>query len=76
MEDNLKISVDELMRNFRGALIAIIPWLERAKIKWKRGESYDDWDSIAETLYTSIVLNSINSEMINTQVADYDFIFV
>lgn len=52
------ISVDELIEIFRGALISIIPWIERAQIKWKEGESYDDWDEIAQVLYKNIISNS------------------
>jgi hypothetical protein len=43
MTNKWKTSVTELLAIFRGALLAIIPWLDRANIKWKEGgEAYDD----------------------------------
>lgn len=55
MSEKWNTSVTELIMVFRGALISIIPWLERAKIYWKNGESYDDWDNIVNALYENIV---------------------
>ena len=39
MNNNWKTSVNELLEIFRSALIAIIPWLEKARIKWKEGQA-------------------------------------
>lgn len=47
VNNNWKTSESELLTIFSGALLAIIPWLEKAKIKWKEGEAYNDWDNIA-----------------------------
>lgn len=71
-----KTSVEELLTIFRGALISITPWLEKARIKWKQGESYDDWDNIATTLFENIVCNSLISEtMPKYSIAKYDFTY-
>lgn len=63
MSKKLKISVNELLAILRGALLSIIPWIEKAKIKWKEGEAYDDWDNIADTLYKNIVCSSLTGEV-------------
>lgn len=63
MSNNWKTSVTELFAIFRGALLAIIPWLEKAKIKWKESEAYDDWDNISESLYKNIVCSSLTGEV-------------
>lgn len=74
MNNNWETTISELLAIYRGALIAIIPWLEKAKINWKEGESYDDWDKIAGTLYENIVYSSITGEISqNESIASYDF---
>jgi len=60
--DTWSTTVTELVSIFRGSLIAVIPWLEKAKIKWREGESYDDWDNIAECHYENIVCNSLTGQ--------------
>lgn len=67
-------SVTELLAIFNGALLALIPWLEKAKIKWKEGEAYDDWDNIAESLYNNIVCASLTGEVTyEYSMAKYNF---
>lgn len=74
MSNNWKTSVTELLAIFRGALLSIIPWLEKAKIKWKEGEAYDDWDNIAESLYSNIVCSSLTGEVASEyRIAKYNF---
>jgi hypothetical protein len=74
MNNNWKTSVGELLGIFREALLAIIPWLEKAKIKWKEGEAYDDWDNIAEALYKNIVCSSLAGEIVcKYTIAEYNF---
>lgn len=63
MMNNWKTSVGELLAIFRGALLAIIPWIEKAKIKWKEGDAYDDWDNIADSLYRNIFCSSLAGEI-------------
>lgn len=52
-------SVNELIMNFRGALLSLLPWLAKSKISYNEQSSYDDWDAISEVLYETMVLNSI-----------------
>jgi hypothetical protein len=74
MSKNWKTSVNELLAIFRGALLAIIPWLEKAKIKWKEEEAYDDWDNIAGSLYKNIVCSSLTGEVaFDYLIAKYNF---
>lgn len=74
MNNSWKTSVTELIAIFRGALLAIIPWLEKAKIKWKEGEAYDDWDNIVESLYSNIVCSSLTGEISSAyRIAKYNF---
>lgn len=74
MNNNWKTTVNELLLIFRGALMAVIPWLEKAKIKWKEGEAYDDWDNIAASLYQNIVCSSLTGEVSSDySIAKYNF---
>ncbi|MBL1181634.1 MAG: hypothetical protein HND27_11055 [Bacteroidetes bacterium] len=74
MSNNLKTTVTELLAIFRGSLLAIIPWLEKAKIKWKEGESYDDWDNITESIYANLVCSSLTGEVVSEYgIAKYNF---
>ena len=76
MSNIWKASVIELIIIFRGALLAIIPWIEKAKIKWKEGESYDDWDNIAESIYKNIVCSSLVGEVSSDySIARYNFTY-
>lgn len=71
------VSVKDLLMNFQGALVALVPWLEKSKIPFVEGESYDDWDMISSTLYETMVINSIkySTEFSNNQYpfAKYDY---
>ena len=76
MNNNWKTSVTELLVIFRGALLSIIPWIEKAKIRWKEGEAYDDWDNIAEALYNNIVCSSLAGEVASVYtIAKYNFLY-
>jgi len=74
MSNSWKTSVNELLSIFRGALLSLIPWLEKARINWKEGETYDDWDNIAEALYENIVCSSLTGEVtLEYKIAKYNF---
>jgi hypothetical protein len=76
MSNNWKTSVLELLTIFRGALLAVIPWVEKAKIKWKEGQAYDDWENISESLYKNIVCSSLNGEVASEyRIARYNVIY-
>ena len=65
MNENWETTVQNLIVIFKGALTNLIPWLEKAMIKWKSGESYDDFENISIALYENIVSTSLYSEHSN-----------
>ena len=56
-------SVVELLSIFREGLVAMVPIAEKARIPWRDGEAYDDWDGIASALYTNIVVRGIDDSL-------------
>lgn len=56
-------TVTDLVLILQGAFRAIVPSLERARIPWREGEAYDDWDAIAEVLFEQVVLRSVRSAL-------------
>jgi hypothetical protein len=55
-----KTSVGELLQVFRTALLALLPAMEAARIPWKNGEAYDEWDEISQCLYRNVVVRSLH----------------
>ena len=53
------VSIYKLLSNLQGALKALAPWMNLSNIPYSEQSSYDDWDSIAESLYKAIIVNSI-----------------
>ena len=47
--------VTELVRLFRSGLLALLPVMDAARIRWAEPGVYDPWEDIERTLYTSIV---------------------
>lgn len=73
MGNNWKTSINEIIEIFRGTLVAIVPWVEKAKIKWNK-DSYDDWDNIAQAIFKNIVCSSIEGEvLVEYSLTKYDF---
>jgi hypothetical protein len=52
-------SVNAMTLIFREALVALIPTAERAHMPWREPANYDDWDLIAQSLFQSIVVSSL-----------------
>ena len=76
MDKYLEMSINELISIFRGSLIALIPWLDKAKIKWEDGVAYDDWDNIVESLYQNIVCASLVGEVLaEYNIAKYNYYY-
>lgn len=74
MEDIWSTNVDELMEVFGGASLALMPWLEKARIGWKEHEAYDDWDNIVTALYENIVCASLFGDVATEyDMARYEF---
>ena len=55
--------VTELVGLFREALLALLPVMERSRIKWREGQSYDPWENIERTLYKSIIGSCVENTM-------------
>lgn len=49
------MTVTEVLLNFRQALLAILPTVEKVGIPWRRPDAYDEWDGIASALFKSLV---------------------
>lgn len=50
------MTVTKLIENFRAALIGVLPAVQCLHIPWQRPLAYDEWDSIATTLYSALVI--------------------
>jgi hypothetical protein len=50
-----RITVTNLVFNFRDACRALVPSLDRARVAWSDANQYDNWDRIAEALFESFV---------------------
>lgn len=75
MDTTWSTTVSEVVDVFRNALIAIVPWLEKARIGWREGDAYDDWDNISNALYENIVCSSLFGEVAQEyDIVGYDFI--
>lgn len=54
--------VDHLLETFRSGLRALIPVADAAKIPWREGEAYDDWDSLADRLFEVFIKHPITED--------------
>lgn len=54
-----RTNVTELIEIFRDSLVALVPQMDRARIEWRNEAAYDDWDEIAQALFSKIVVASI-----------------
>lgn len=61
------MTVTSVVLNFRAALLALVPMVERVGIPWKRPDAYDEWDAIASVLFEKLVV-----EMLRWSLPEYD----
>jgi len=67
-------TINQLLDIFRNSILSILPSIMQAHIPWKNEDAYDDWDMISETLFQTIVVNSIlHSQNFDLQLPKYDF---
>ena len=52
-------SVRDLIGTFHDCLEVLAPLLLKVGIEWEDEKQYDDWDEIAEALYSSVVASSV-----------------
>jgi hypothetical protein len=68
-------TVDELIELFHRALVGLVPIAEQARIPWREGEAYDDWDAIASVIYENLVMRSLQHSQVGLRAqkfAPYD----
>jgi hypothetical protein len=53
--------VTELVGLFREALLALLPAMDKARIEWREGLTYDPWENIERTLYDSILGSCVDN---------------
>lgn len=53
-----RLSDSEIVRNFRAALVAAYPFLRAVNALEDDTEPYDDYDDVAEALWTSLVVST------------------
>jgi hypothetical protein len=61
-DDVYGATVAELFDNFRGALSAILPVAERAKINYADEGTHRDWERLAESMFDAFVRSPIDSD--------------
>jgi hypothetical protein len=76
-EEKWATSVHNLVLNFRDALVALTPYMDRANIGWRDEEAYDDWDEVAQSLYKNMVIRSVlfSIEDDGLTMAEYDMVY-
>jgi hypothetical protein len=52
-------SIDELLANFQGAILSLLPWMKGSRIPCREGEAYDQWDNIATAIFEAIVQENL-----------------
>ena len=50
------MTITDVLLNFRQALLAILPAVERVGIPWRRPDAYDDWDAITSVMFNTLVV--------------------
>lgn len=59
MGEHWRTTVADLLELFRRGLRAMVPVAQDARIPWRAGEAYDQWDAIAGCLYQQIVVDAV-----------------
>ena len=62
------MTVDEVVRNFRLALLGLTPRFERAGIAWRPPLAYDPWDDVATALFEALVVE-LAREVVPTEMS-------
>ena len=50
------MKVTSVLLNYRAALHALVPMVDRVGIPWKRPDAYDEWDTIASVVFENLVV--------------------
>lgn len=65
------MKVTTVLLNFRGALLALVPMVERVGIPWKRPDAYDEWDAIASALFEKLVVEVLRWSLPEDEQKDF-----
>ena len=60
MSTSWSTTLTDLLGIHRQALAVLVPIADKARVPWRDGEAYDEWDAIAECLYHNIVVRAIS----------------
>jgi hypothetical protein len=55
--------VTELVRIFRSGLLALLPVMDAARIRWADPGVYDPWENIERTLFSSVVGSCVENRV-------------
>jgi hypothetical protein len=79
MSASWNTTVTELFGILHQALVALVPIAEKARVPWRDGEAYDDWDAIAGCLYDNLVVRAIScakeSAGLDMELPKYDITY-
>jgi hypothetical protein len=65
-DDTYVATVDELFRNFRAPLLALMPVADRAQINFRDEETHRDWERLAEACFDAFVRSPIDADRSHT----------
>lgn len=60
--DVYRATIGELVENFRGALLAVLPMADRAKMSPLDANPHRDWERLAETIFDAFVRGPIQAD--------------
>jgi hypothetical protein len=60
-DNRWETSIEELIRLLSECLAVIAPVLRKAHIKSEPPNTYDDWDRVAEALYSSVLVDALEN---------------
>jgi hypothetical protein len=72
-----RTTLTDLLGILQQALVALVPVAEKARIPWRDGEAYDDWDAMAGCLFDALVVRSVSyaREAGKVELPKYDMVY-
>lgn len=56
--------ITDLLGLFRDALVTLLPVMDKARIDWREGHTYDPWEDVERTLYRSIIGSCVENAVL------------
>ncbi len=76
-ESTYRATVNDLVSNFRDALLALTPIADRAMLNYRDLNPHDDWEALAERVFDTFVRQPIEADRLSQPgdlpVGRYDF---